>query len=52
MRFGTIKDQLMKKLVLATIRKNTVTSGAPFTNMGKDHPSQKETVQSQANYKP
>jgi hypothetical protein len=42
----------MTKLVLDTIRKKTVTSGAPFTSMGKDQSSQKETVQSQTNYKP
>jgi hypothetical protein len=42
----------MKKLILDTIKRKTMTSGAPFTNMRKDHPSQKEKVQLQSNYKP
>jgi hypothetical protein len=51
MRSGTVKDQLMTKLVLSTIRKKKVASGTPFTNMRKDYP-QKEKVQSQTKYKP
>jgi hypothetical protein len=42
----------MTKLVLDKIRQKTVTSGEPITNMGKDHPSQKETVLSKTNFKP
>jgi hypothetical protein len=34
-----------------SIDDKTMTSGAPFTNMRKDHPSQKEKVQLQSNYK-
>jgi hypothetical protein len=41
----------MTKMVLDTIKRNTMTSGAPFINMRKDHPSQKEKVQLQSNYK-
>jgi hypothetical protein len=32
-RFGTVKDQPMKKMVLGTIRKKKVASRTPFTNM-------------------
>jgi hypothetical protein len=41
----------MTKLVLDTIRKKAMTNGAPFTNMRKDYPSQKEKVKLQRNYK-
>jgi hypothetical protein len=41
-----------EKIGLGYNKKKTMTSGAPFTNMRKDHPSQKEKVQSQINYKP
>jgi hypothetical protein len=42
---------MMKKLVLDTIINNTMTNGAPFTNMRKDHPSQKEKVLLHNNYR-
>jgi hypothetical protein len=41
----------MKKLVFDTIRNKIMKKGAPFTNMRKDHPSQKEKVQLQSNEK-
>ena len=41
-RYGTIKDQSMTKIVLGTIKKKKVASGTPFTNMRKDYPPQKE----------
>jgi hypothetical protein len=41
----------MKKMVLDTIKMKTMTNGAPFTNIRKDNPSQKEKVQLQRNYK-
>jgi hypothetical protein len=41
----------MTKLVLDIIKRKTMTNGTPFTNMRKDHPSQKEKVQLQSNYK-
>ena len=51
-RYGTVKEQSMTKLVLGRIRKKKVASGTPFTNMRKDYPPQKEKVQSQTKYKP
>ena len=44
-RSGTVKDQLITKPVLDTIRNKKVVNGAPFKITIKDHTPQKKNVQ-------